>query len=101
LDKEKGEGGLKDGFFLLFMLSFFVIVFWLTFLNAGQLISATVTACCCYHHGEKKGLSIVLHFLHFVGSGSMALAAWQQRWWRRQHGGSGQLLGGGGCLAEA
>ncbi len=53
LDKEKGEGELKDGF-VFFMLSYFVIVFWLTFFNAGQLISAFVNMCCCYHHGEKK-----------------------------------------------
>ena len=37
-----------------FMLSSFVIVFWLIFFNAGQLISAIVAACCCYHRGEKK-----------------------------------------------
>ncbi len=37
-----------------FMLSYFVIVFWLIFFNAGQLISAIVAACCCYHRGEKK-----------------------------------------------
>jgi hypothetical protein len=37
-----------------FMLSYFVIVFWLTFFNAGQLISVVVAACCRYHHGEKK-----------------------------------------------
>jgi hypothetical protein len=53
LDKEKGEGELKDGI-VFFMLSYFVIVFWLTFFNAGQLISAIVAACCCYHCGEKK-----------------------------------------------
>jgi hypothetical protein len=54
LDKEKGEKELKDGF-VFFMLSHFVIVFWLSFFNAGQLISAIVAACCCYHCGEKKG----------------------------------------------
>jgi hypothetical protein len=53
LDKEKGEGKLKDGF-VFFMLSYFGIVFWLTFFNAGQLISAVVVVCCCYHRGEKK-----------------------------------------------
>ncbi len=53
LDKEKGGGELKDGF-VFFMLSYFVIVFWLTFLNVGQLISAVVAACCHYHCGEKK-----------------------------------------------
>ena len=49
----KGEKELKDGF-VFFMLSYFVIVFWLIFFNAGQLISAVVAACCCYHRGEKK-----------------------------------------------
>ncbi len=49
----KKEGELKDGF-VFFMLSYFVIVFLLTLFNAGQLISAIVAACCCYHRGEKK-----------------------------------------------
>ncbi len=53
LGKEKGEKELKDGF-VFFMLSYFVIVFWLIFFNAGQLISAIVTVCCCYHRGEKR-----------------------------------------------
>jgi hypothetical protein len=53
LDKEKGEGELKDEF-VFFMLSYFAIVFWLTFYNVGQLISAVVFVCCCYHYGEKK-----------------------------------------------
>ena len=34
---KKGEKELKDGF-VCFMLSYFVIVFWLIFFNAGQLI---------------------------------------------------------------
>jgi hypothetical protein len=53
LNKEKGEKELKDGF-VFFMLSYFDIIFWLIFFNAGQLISAVVAACCCYHRGEKK-----------------------------------------------
>jgi hypothetical protein len=53
LDKEKGEKELKDGF-VFFMLSYFVIVSWLIFFNADQLISAIVAVCCCYHCGEKK-----------------------------------------------
>ncbi len=53
MDKKKGKGELKDGF-VFFMLSYFVTVLWLTFFNAGQLIPAVVTACCCYHGGEKK-----------------------------------------------
>ncbi len=44
MNKEKEEGGLKDGF-VFFMLSYFVIVFWLIFFNAGRLISAIVAAC--------------------------------------------------------
>jgi hypothetical protein len=53
VEQGKIEKELKDGF-IFFMLSYFVIVFWLIFFNAGQLISAVVAACCCYHHGEKK-----------------------------------------------
>ncbi len=53
LNKEEGEKELKDGF-VFFMLSYFVIVFWLIFFNAGQLISAIVAVCCYYHRGEKK-----------------------------------------------
>jgi hypothetical protein len=53
LEEEKGEKELKDGL-AFFMLSHFVIVFWLIFFNAGQLISAIVALCCCYHRGEKK-----------------------------------------------
>ncbi len=51
--REKREKDLKDGF-VFFMLSYFVIALWLIFFNAGQLISAIVAACCCYHCGEKK-----------------------------------------------
>jgi hypothetical protein len=53
LNKEKEEGELKDGFVFL-MLSYFVITFWLTFFNAGWLISAIVAACCCYYCGEEE-----------------------------------------------
>ncbi len=86
---------------VFFMLSYFVIVFWLTFFNAGQMISAVVAACCCYHHGEKRLVNSITFFLYFVGSGSVALAALQQRWRRQKHGGGGQLGGGGGSLVEA
>ncbi len=48
----KRRGGIERWFF--FMLSYFVIFIWLTFFNAGQLISAVVAACCCYHRCEKK-----------------------------------------------
>jgi hypothetical protein len=53
LNKEKGEKKLTDGF-VFFMLSYFVIVLRLIFFKAGQLISAIVAVCCCYHRGEKK-----------------------------------------------
>jgi hypothetical protein len=82
------------------MLSYFVIVFWLIFFNAGQLISAVVAACCCYHRGEKWLVNSVT-FLYFVGSGSAALAAWQHRWQRQQHGSCSQLCSGGDSLVEA
>jgi hypothetical protein len=62
LDKEKGEGELKDGF-VFFMLSYFAIVFWLTFFNAGQLISAIVAACCCYHRGKKRLVYNITFFI--------------------------------------
>jgi hypothetical protein len=60
LEKEKEENELKDGFF--FMLSYFVIGFWLIFFNAGQLISAIVAVCCCYHHGEKRLVNSITFF---------------------------------------
>ncbi len=53
VEQKKGEKELKDGF-VFFMLSYFAIVCWLIFFNAGQLISAIVAVCCCYHRGEKK-----------------------------------------------
>ncbi len=53
VEQEKRREGIESGF-VFFMLSYFVIVFWLIFFNAGQLISAVVAACCCYHRGEKK-----------------------------------------------
>ncbi len=90
---------MKDGF-VFFMLSYFVIVFWLIIFNAGQLISAVVAVCWCYHHGKKR-LVNGIPFLYFVGSGSAALAAWRQRWQQQQHSGGGQLGGGGGSLVEA
>ncbi len=49
----KRTGGIKR-WVCFFMLSYFVIVFWLTFFNAGQLISVVIAACCRNHHGEKK-----------------------------------------------
>jgi hypothetical protein len=41
----KRTGGIER-WVCFFMLSYFVIVFWLTFFNAGQLISAVIAACC-------------------------------------------------------
>jgi hypothetical protein len=49
----KRTGGIER-WVCFYMLSYFIIVFWLTFFNAGQLISVVVAACCRYHHGEKK-----------------------------------------------
>jgi hypothetical protein len=49
----------------------------------------------------KKRLVNSITFLYFVGSGSVALAAWRQRWRQRQHGSGSQLGGGGVSLAEA
>jgi hypothetical protein len=99
LNKEKGEKELKDGF-VFFMLSDFVIVFWLIFFNQVNwflplLLCAAVTIMV------KKRFVNSIPFFYFVGSGSTALAAWRQRWWWRQHSGGSQLGGGGGSLAEA
>jgi hypothetical protein len=79
------RGGIERWFF---MLSYVVLIFWLTFFNAGQLISAIVSACCCYHCGEKRLVNCITFLL-----------LWQRLWWR-EHGGSGQLNGGGSILAE-
>ena len=58
LSKKGVEQGIRregiERWVCFFMLSYFVIVFWLIFFNAGQLISAIVAACCCYHCGEKR-----------------------------------------------
>ena len=51
--KGKRRGGIER-WVCFFHAVFFVIIFWLTFFNVGQLISAVVAACCCYHRGEKK-----------------------------------------------
>jgi hypothetical protein len=68
---------LEDGF-VFFMLSYFVLFFWLTFFNAFHLISALISVCCCYHHGEKRLVNSITFFYHAVavwhrgcGSGSM------------------------------
>ncbi len=59
LRKKGVEQGIRregiERWVCFFMLSYFVIVFWLIFFNAGQLISAVVAACCCYHCGENRG----------------------------------------------
>ncbi len=61
LNKEKGEKELKVGF-VFFMLSYFIIVFWLICFNAGQLISTVVPVCCCYHRGEKRLVNSITFF---------------------------------------
>jgi hypothetical protein len=55
--KGVGQGNRTGGierWVCFFMLSYFIIIFWLTFFNAGWLISVVAAACCHYHHGEKK-----------------------------------------------
>jgi hypothetical protein len=91
---------LKDGF-VFFMLSYFVIVFWLIYFNAGQLF-LPLLLCAAVTIVAKKRLVNSIFFLNFVGSGNAALAVWQQRqrWWGRQHGSGDQLRGGGSSLAE-
>ncbi len=47
--KEVEQGKRREGierWVIFFMLSYFVIVILLIFFNAGQSISAVVTACC-------------------------------------------------------
>ncbi len=50
---------------------------------------------------KTRLVNSIKFFYLFLGSGSMALAAWRLRWQQRQHGGGGQLSGGGGSLVEA
>jgi hypothetical protein len=61
-----------------FMLSYFVLVFWLTFFNAFHLISALISVCCCYHRGEKRLVNSITFFYYFIGSGIVAVAAWRR-----------------------
>ncbi len=42
--------------------TYFVIVCWLIFFNAGQSISAVVAVCCCYHYGEKSLVNSITFF---------------------------------------
>jgi hypothetical protein len=60
------------------MLSYFVLVFWLTFFNAFHLISAIISVCCCYHRGEKKFVNSITFFHYFIGSGIVAVAVWRR-----------------------
>ncbi len=55
--KGVGQGKRREGierWVCFFHVVLFCYCFWLIFFNAGQLISAIVAVCCCYHHGEKK-----------------------------------------------
>ncbi len=61
VEQGKRREELKDEFVFI-MLSYFVIVFWLIFFNAGQLISVVVAVCCCYHHGEKRLVNSITFF---------------------------------------
>ncbi len=66
--KGVGQGKRREGierWVCFFMLSYFVIVFWLIFFNAGQLISAVVAASCCYHRGEKRLVNSITFFYIF------------------------------------
>ncbi len=85
---------MKDGF-VFSMLSYFVIVFWLTF-SKPLLLCAAVTIMV-----KKRLVNSITFFIYFVGSGSAALAAWRQRWQQGQQGSGGQLCSGGSSLAEA
>jgi hypothetical protein len=44
-------------------LSYFVLVFWLTFFNAFHLISALISVSCCYHHEEKRLVNSITFFV--------------------------------------
>jgi hypothetical protein len=56
MTRKNERGYWKMGGF--FMLSFFVLVFLLTFFNAFHLISAVISVCCCYHRGEKRLVNV-------------------------------------------
>ncbi len=58
LEKGKGEGKFKDGF-IFFMLSYFVIVFWLFFFNVCLLISYQDRVNCWMGFSCKISLSVV------------------------------------------
>ncbi len=64
LDKEKGEKEFKDGF-VFFMLSYFVIVFWLIFFNAGQLF-LLLLLCAAVTIMVKKRLVNSVTFFHIL-----------------------------------
>jgi hypothetical protein len=64
------------GRWFFFMVSYFVLVFWLAFFNAFHLISAVISVCCCYHRGEKRLDNSITSFYYFIGSGIVAVAAW-------------------------
>jgi hypothetical protein len=49
-----------------FMLSYFVLVFRLTFFNAFHLISALISVHCCYHCGEKRLVNSITFFCYAV-----------------------------------
>ncbi len=66
------------GWWVFFMLSYFVLVFWLTFFNAFHLISAVISVCCCYHRCEKRLFNSITFFDYFIGSGIVVVAAWRR-----------------------
>ncbi len=62
----KKESGNRELGWYFFMLSYFVIVFWHNFFNAGRLISAIVAACCRYHHCEKRLVNSITFFYYIL-----------------------------------
>jgi hypothetical protein len=66
------------GRWVFFMLSYFVLVFWLIFFNAFHLISAAFSVCCCFHHGEKRLVNSITFLVYFIGTGIVAVAAWRR-----------------------
>ncbi len=58
--RKNEKGYWKMVFF--FMLSYFVLDFWLTFFNAFHLISAVISVCCCYHRGVKRLVNSITFF---------------------------------------
>jgi hypothetical protein len=79
--RKNERGYWKMDFF--FMVSYFVLVFGITFFNAFYLISAVISVCCCYHRGEKKvrqqyNIFLLFYRQWYYGGGSVAERLHQQ-----------------------